>query len=145
MDSPILRFDRYSRPNEQSRLAEVTAWLEITCGRVRHRLRPVRGPVFLIGTATDCDLVLGDLAFPETYAYVLLQDQRLAIRRVGEGPQLLLNGEAIEAADLHQDDRLGFGSFEVRVHVKQRVDIQRRDLPVLPAGRWILSGDLAEI
>ena len=42
-----------------------TVELEIMRGQARRRVRRVAAPIFLIGTANDCDLVLGDPRFPE--------------------------------------------------------------------------------
>ena len=55
--------DRHSlaRPNYLSKLPQVE--LEITRGRVRNRVRPMRGATFLIGSGRHCDLVLGDPQF----------------------------------------------------------------------------------
>jgi pSer/pThr/pTyr-binding forkhead associated (FHA) protein len=125
MDAPILRFDRYSPP-EARILLEMRALpvgprvsLEITRGRVRQRIRPVRGRVFLIGTDSDCDLVLGDLAFPESYAYLFVQGARVSIRRLGSGPVLTVCGEQVETADLFHGDCVAFGPFELRVVIDQ--------------------------
>src|SRR6187431_1689139 len=84
VDRPILRLDPQSLPqphilpaNDGARVS-----LEITRGRVQQRVRPVVGKVFLIGAASDCDLVLGDLQFPEAYAYVFVSGSRVSIRRL---------------------------------------------------------------
>ena len=120
MAAPILRFDRYTSP--QPHILPLAPWvaLEITRGRVQQRIRPVRGRVFLIGTASDCDLVLGDLTFPEAYAYLFVQDSQIAVRRLGSGPELMVSGEVVEAAEVHNGDRIAFGPFEVRVVIEDR-------------------------
>src|SRR4029078_11695807 len=83
MEVPILRFDHYSPPDQKILSVGPSVALEITRGRVQQRLRPVRGRVFLIGTASDCDLVLGDLTFSEAYAYLLLQGPEVTTRLRG--------------------------------------------------------------
>jgi hypothetical protein len=118
MAAPILRFDRYSSPQPHILPLAPRVALEITRGRVQQRIRPVRGRVFLIGTASDCDLVLGDLAFPEAYAYLFVQDSQIAVRRLGSGPELFVSGEAVEAAEVRNGDRVSFGPFEVRVVIE---------------------------
>ena len=115
MDAPILRFDRYSSPEAHILPLGPRVALEITRGRVQQRIRPVRGKMFLIGTASDCDLVLGDLSFPEAYAYLFVQDSKITIRRLGTGPELVICGEPVETAELLDGDRVGFGPFELRV------------------------------
>jgi len=120
MAAPILRFDRYSPPEPHILPLAPRVALEITRGRVQQRIRPVRGRVFLIGTASDCDLVLGDLGFPEAYAYLFVQDSKIAIRRLGSGPDLCVAGEVVDSAELQDGDRISFGPFEVRVAIEER-------------------------
>ena len=145
MDAPILRFDRYSRPQGQALPAGTAVWLEITRGQVKQRLRTVRGPAFLIGTAPDCDLVLGDQIFPDAYAYLLVQDDKVTIRRVGDGPELLVNGETIEAADLFHGDQLAFGPFELQMVIRERPQRVVADSTPVTVGSWLCDGDLAEM
>jgi len=115
MDAPILRFDHYNQLGPNRLTVGSCVALEITRGRVQQRIRPVRSRVFLIGTASDCDLVLGDLTFPEAYAYLFVQDDKVTIRRLGAGPDLIVCGERVETAELLADDRVAFGPFELRV------------------------------
>jgi type III secretion system (T3SS) inner membrane Yop/YscD-like protein len=122
MAAPILRFDRYSSPEPHILPLAPRITLEITRGRVQQRIRPIRGRVFLIGTASDCDLVLGDLAFPDAYAYLFVQDSKIAIRRLGSGPELIVSGEIVEAAEVQHGDCISFGPFELRVVVEDRAD-----------------------
>lgn len=89
--------------------------LEIMRGRVQQRIRPIAGKVFLIGAANDCDLVLGDLQFPEAYAYVFVSGSSVSIRRLGAGPELVVCGEQVESAELFHGDLLDLGPFELRV------------------------------
>lgn len=144
MDSPILRFDRYNRTNAQS-LPPFGVWLEITRGRVRQPIRSVPGPVFLIGTAPDCDLVLGDAAFPEAYVYLLVQNEIVTVRHVGDGPELLLNGEPIVMAELAGGDQLAFGPFELSVQIQLPPQNITPPNPLLSTGNWPWLTDLAEV
>src|SRR5262245_21437562 len=121
MAAPILRFDRYSSPQPHILPLAPRVALEITRGRVQQRIRPVRGRVFLIGTANDCDLVLGDLTFPDAYAYLFVQDSQIAVRRLGSGPELMVAGEVVEVAELQHGDLISFGPFEVRVVIEDGV------------------------
>lgn len=116
MEAPILRLDRQSLPIPHSLPGSARVAFEITRGRVRERLRPVAGKVFLIGTSHDSDLVLGDLSFPEAYAYVFVAGVKVTIRRLG-GPELLVCGEAVNTAELFHGDLVEFGPFELRVVV----------------------------
>ena len=117
MDAPILRIDRQSLPTPHILPSGPRVWLEITRGRVRQRMRLVRGRVFLIGAATDCDLVLGDLQFPEAYAYLFVNGSQVTIRRLGSGPELLVCGEPAQQAELFHGDSIAFGPFELKVRI----------------------------
>ena len=101
--------------------------LEITRGRVQQRVRPIAGKVFLIGAASDCDLVLGDLQFPEAYAYVFVSGSRVTIRRLGSGPELLVCGEPVETGELFHGDLLELGPFELRVLIDEAPRDSRHD------------------
>ncbi|HZN36751.1 MAG TPA: FHA domain-containing protein [Pirellulaceae bacterium] len=118
MDVPIYRLDQYSLPQPQSLPGQALVELEITRGRVQQRLRPVHSKIFLIGAAHDCDLVLGDLQFPEAYAYLFVSGCEVSIRRLGAGPELTVCGQAVEGAELFHGDRIAFGPFELRVRIE---------------------------
>ncbi len=115
MDAPILRLDRHSLPQPHVLPCAPRVSLEILRGRVRERQREIPGKVFLIGSASDCDLVLGDLQFPEAYAYIFVSGTDVTIRRLGSGPVLVVCGEEVETADLFHGDLLELGPFELRV------------------------------
>jgi hypothetical protein len=145
MDAPILHFDRYNRPELQTPPPGTAVWLEITRGRARQPIRPVKGPVFLIGAGTDCDLVLGDPAFLETYAYLLVHDDSVTVRRVADAPELLVNGEPIESAELAAGDRLMFGPFELTLQIQFTTKTTLPPSTVPSIGNWPWLEDLAEV
>jgi hypothetical protein len=91
--------------------------LEIRRGAVRHRLRPVTGPVYLIGASAECDLVLGDPQFPEIHAYLLVSDEEVLLRYLGIGPEITVDGRPVQAVQLLDGDRLRTGPFEFRLHI----------------------------
>jgi hypothetical protein len=115
MDAPIFRLDRHSLPGPHIFAAGPRVSLEIVRGRVQQRVRAIHGRVFLIGTAHDCDLVLGDLSFPEAYAYLFVDGERVSIRRLGAGPELIVCGDATDVADLFHGDTIAFGPFELKL------------------------------
>lgn len=145
MDAPILRFDRYSRPPRQTLSVDAAVWVEITRGRVRERLRAVRGPAFLIGTAHDCDLVLGDQTFADAYAYILVQNDKVTIRRVGSGPELQVNGDAIDVTELYHGDELTCGPFEFRMVIRERPQRLAVEAAPIAVSSWLWDGDMAEL
>ena len=95
--------------------------LEILRGKAARRIREVNPPVFLIGAAEDCDLVLGDLRFPEAYAYLYVTIRGVSVRFLGAGPELYVNGELTEAALLVDGDILELGAYQFQLHIQERL------------------------
>ncbi len=97
-----------------------TVQLEITRGRVKHRWRNVSRKAFLLGSADDCDLVLGDERFSSVHAYVLRTTEGVTIRWLGEGPELTVNGTPARASSpLSDGDVIRTGMFEFVIHIHQ--------------------------
>lgn len=94
--------------------------LEIVRGKASRRIRDVNPPVFLIGTAEDCDLVLGDARFPEAFAYMYVTVRGVSVRHLGDGPELYVNGELTETALLEDGDLLEMGAYQFQVHIQER-------------------------
>jgi Inner membrane component of T3SS, cytoplasmic domain len=94
--------------------------LEILRGKASRRIRTVSPPVFLIGAAEDCDLVLGDARFPAAYAYLYVTVRGVSVRHLGDGPELNVNGELTESALLADEDILELGAFEFQIHIQDR-------------------------
>ena len=59
--------------------------------------------------------MIGDLRFPEAYAYLFVSGTEVTIRRLGSGPPLLVCGQAVETSELFHGDLIEMGSFELRV------------------------------
>jgi hypothetical protein len=91
--------------------------LEIVRGAAQVRRRAVRPPVYMIGSAADCDLVLGDPVFPELHSYLLVAPHGVTARRIGVGPRLVHNGLETEFARCADGDLLAMGPYEFRLHV----------------------------
>lgn len=117
MDTPTLRIDAQSQPSPHILPLGPRVSLEIIRGRVRQRLRKVRGKVFLIGSASDCDLVLGDPSFPEAYAYLFIPPHGVTVRWLGAGPEMYVSGEKAEYAFLRDGDQIAFGPFALLVRI----------------------------
>ncbi len=94
--------------------------LEIVRGKASRRIREVSPPVFLIGAAEDCDLVLGDQRFPAAYAYLYVTARGVSVRHLGEGPELLVNRELTESSLLADGDVLEMGAYEFQLHIQER-------------------------
>ena len=122
MNVSILRFDRHNQQEPHILPVGPRVALEITRGRVQQRIRPVRRAVFLIGTANDCDLVLGDVdVVREAYAYLFVHEAKVMVRSLGAGPPLTVCGEPTDSAELLHGDVVAFGPFELRVLFDQPV------------------------
>lgn len=104
-------------------LPEVT--LEIVRGQAKHKCRPIEVPVFLIGQAGDCDLVIGDPQFPEVHTYIFVTTQSVTVRCLGEGPEILVNSIPVKSTELHNGDLLQMGSYEFQISIKQRSHKER--------------------
>jgi pSer/pThr/pTyr-binding forkhead associated (FHA) protein len=100
--------------------------LEITRGRAKHKCRDVRSQAFLIGSAPDNDLVLGDPRFDELHSYVYLTPRKVTIRRLGGSPPLCVGGQEVSVATLADSDRVQMGPYEFQVRIDWR-DAQRRE------------------
>lgn len=91
--------------------------LEITRGQAKRRVRRVDAPVFLIGTADDCDLVLGDPQFPDVHSYLFLSDEGVWLRHLGVGPSFAVEGRLVKSAQLCDGDCLRTGAYEFRISI----------------------------
>jgi hypothetical protein len=89
--------------------------LQIRRGRARFRRRPVSGPMFLVGRGANCDLVLGDPQFSDVHFYLWRQKTGTRIRRMGDSPELTVNGQVTTSRLLNCGDRIRTGPFEFYV------------------------------
>lgn len=107
--------------------------LEIRRGRARHTLRPVVGPVFLIGTASDCDLVLGDDRFPDVHTYLYVRPDEVKLRHLDVAPEVGVNGRIVRETLLQDGDMIRTGAYEFRVLIDPRRPSAFRPQPHLPS------------
>ncbi len=103
--------------------------LEITRGRARHRRRDVRSAAYLIGSAPDCDLVLGDARFDELHSYLFLSERTVTIRRLGSGPLLSVGDQNVSATTLDDADRVQLGPYEFQVSIRWPQGLARERTP----------------
>ncbi len=96
--------------------------LEIVRGQAKNKRRPVVVPAFLIGSAPDCDLVLGDRQFPEVFAYLLLKPTGVFLRYLGFAPKMTVNGQPISQCGLSDGDRICMGPYEFQIHIGNHND-----------------------
>lgn len=115
-----VRTDRYRLP------ADAVVDLEILRGDARQRVRRVDVPVFLIGTAGDCDLVLVEETIPEVHTYLYVRPEGVSIRTLGAGPPLVVDGRVVENAMLADGDDFSIGPFEFLVRIGRSGDPSRK-------------------
>jgi hypothetical protein len=120
MTQTFRRYDRPHLPTGGGKRELPHVELEILRGRAQNLVRPVKVPAFLIGSALDCDLVLGDHRFPEAHSYLLLSATEVALRWLGVGPEVGVNGEAIQKTQLRDGDHLQLGPYEFRISIRLR-------------------------
>lgn len=89
--------------------------LEIRRGGANHRERRVCEPLFLVGAAQDCDMVLADGQFLPIHFYLLKRKEQTLLRCVGRAPEVSVNGEVRTSIVLQDGDRIRTGPFEFRV------------------------------
>ena len=118
MQPPFDRHDRHHSPGPHFCTLAPGLELEITRGLARHRIRPVQVRIFLIGTAGDCDLVLGDTQFPHLHAYILRTPRNASICWLRQGPEVLVNNQAVsDLTWLADGDVITTGPYEFKVHL----------------------------
>lgn len=93
--------------------------LQILRGQARQKVRLVQVPVFLIGTALDCDLVLRDPRVPEVHTYLYVTREAITIRHMGAAPNLFVRNQKVEVAKLQHGDRVQIGdAFEFQLKIQ---------------------------
>ena len=107
--------------------------IHIRRGVAKHPIRPVSDPVFLIGSAGDCDLVLADPRIPDVYAYIYVSHDKVTLRALGEGPEMTVNGHPIGAATVSDGDRVRTASYELVIRVQWPEKTDRDDETKEPA------------
>ncbi|HEX2477487.1 MAG TPA: FHA domain-containing protein [Lacipirellulaceae bacterium] len=112
--------------------------LEIVRGQAQQRHRPVTGPAFLIGTSSECDLVLSAAQFSEVYACLVVLPSQVTMRQLGDGPAILINGQPASDARLLDGDRIAAGPFEFVVHIAATLEHELLNYvhSSRPTNRW---------
>ena len=123
------RHESHNRSDRRVPISLPRVHLEIIRGRARNKLREVSTPVFLIGSAPDCDLVLRDPRFPDVYAYLFVTPQGASLRYLGEGPEMTVDGTLTESVRLQNGSRIRAGSYEFHVFIEGSTDGPHRWRP----------------
>jgi pSer/pThr/pTyr-binding forkhead associated (FHA) protein len=115
--------------------------LEIVRGQAQQRRRPVIGPAFLIGTSSECDLVLSAPQFSEVYACLVVLPSQVSVRQLGDGPAILINGRPAHDAILRDSDRIAAGPLEFVVHIAATLEHEQLNYEnsSRPTNRWSIT------
>ena len=97
---------------------DIVVDLTIHRGRAQRLVRSVTGPVFTIGAAETCEMVLGDIQFPDVHSYVCIRAGVVSMRYLGEGPTVTVNGREVRWGELLDGDRIRTGPFEFRTGIR---------------------------
>lgn len=122
-----MNLDAPSNSGTQSSIPQVM--IEVLRGKAKHPLRPVNPPVYLIGRANDCDMVLGDPQFPDLHTYLFVTEAGVVARFLGHGPEFEVDGIPRESVELGDGAIIRMGTYEFRIHIKsptRRGDRPRR-------------------
>ena len=86
--------------------------LEIRRGQAKRRTRSITVPMFLVGTETSCDMVLGDSQFSPVHFYLLTREGHTTLRCLSDTPDVTINGTAKFSSPIFAGDRIRTGPFE---------------------------------
>lgn len=120
--------------------------LAIVRGVARNRLRTIHGPAFMIGTGSDCDLVLAAPDFPEVHSYLLITPRGIWVRYLGAGPAITVNGRVVQSAELSDGAALEIGPYGFRLHVESSLQVlstQPSERPHSASGWQSVTSDRA--
>jgi predicted component of type VI protein secretion system len=101
--------------------------LEILRGRARNKRRRIEVPVFLIGSARDCDLVLADADFPDVHTYLYVNRGGVSVRRIAESPTLAVDGRDVQSAAIVDGQKLQIGGYEFEVRIDRPTNLRESD------------------
>ena len=103
----------------------VELWVEQ--GLVHHRRRAMKEPVFLIGSADDCDLVLKLPEMPKVHSYLLRSPEGVAFRQLAQVYPISLNGALRDTGVVRDGDVLELGPFRFLMAVNGPIRLHGED------------------
>lgn len=130
--------DSYNRPSDEGPTGdewagEFAAFLVIERGDARRAVRPIERPVYVIGTAADCDMVLGDPQFSDYHAYIYVRDGVVTLRHLGPAPEMTVNGREMKWGELKHMDRIRFGPYQLQLRLRPALESSGEQPPNGPA------------
>ena len=92
---------------------DAVAFLRVADSDTRFPIRPISEGSFLIGHGTACNLRLGDHEVPALHSILRVTKSSASITLMADHPELIVNGESVPRAVLHDGDLMEIG--EVRL------------------------------
>lgn len=92
---------------------DAVAFLRLADGESRFPVRPIREGDFLVGSGMDCDLRLGDGILPPLHSVLRVTQSRASWTRLVRNPELVINGESVQQADVNDGDVIEIGPFRM--------------------------------
>jgi hypothetical protein len=92
---------------------DTVAILRIADDRRQFPFRPVASGLFLIGQGAGCDLRLGDDQMPALHSVLQISSEVAEVNRVAEHPELVVNGDPVQRAQLSSGDLIEIGQVRM--------------------------------
>jgi hypothetical protein len=92
---------------------DAVAFLRLADGESRFPVRPIREGDFLVGSGMDCDLRLGDGVLPPLHSVLRVTQNRASWTRLVRHPELVVNGESVQQAEVNDGDVVEIGPFRM--------------------------------
>lgn len=115
----MLNFDPYDPTDPQDLPLGVKVELLIVRGEAVRKVRTIETPLYMIGTAVDCDLVLGDPQFSPYHAYLHTRGEGTSFRHMGRSPEVTVNGRVFRWGEVLDGDRIRMGPYEFHIRVRR--------------------------
>ena len=102
--------------HDAASLAVDSPWIEIRGGRTRFPKRPINGHRLLIGSGSGCHLQLGG-GMPMAHSVIRRTHSGWTIEALVADPWLIVAGQHVRQATLHDGDVIEIGPFTLVAHL----------------------------
>jgi len=92
---------------------DAVAFLRVADSDSRFPIRPISEGSFLIGHGTACNLRLGDQEVPALHSILRVTRTSASITLMADSPELIVNGESVPRAVLHDGDMMEIGDVRL--------------------------------
>jgi pSer/pThr/pTyr-binding forkhead associated (FHA) protein len=96
------------------------AWLTVEQGRLKGRQYRIESARAFMGRSEECPVGLfGDLKVAPRHAVIERRGADYTIRNLAVADGTFVNGNRIETVDLHDNDRINVGGYQLSFHLRQ--------------------------